>query len=770
MPVRTPTELKTEIATKVAPSSAQDRISAAELRSVLVDMVESLFSRIILDVGPTDNTLDKIIIHTDTHEAFLTEPRIVAGTPATAVFGAFAQANYLGVESVDDWPGAVVGNWYLNSGSFRPRVLTDLDPTAGVRLSWGDVTFGVVIPSNPKYLGEFPSDDAAEHAPNAAVGDLYFNTTSTTENPDGQLRVVRSITPAVAPQTVYDLDRLSTAKDIRRLIEADTELREGLQAVRQSLIGEGVTRARGDDLQSVMVNTEGSYNGTLDSQLGSDQPLMLTIGADITGTRHAETFNWSENDVLYFAPLSDSPEFLFNTGGSGGGNANFIAEEVLTTTYYDTVLTAQASRNRPLFIWVTAAISGSRGGSSYSWDPQDILYVQPNSDTPIELFNLGATPDDIRLVDQRRADGDAALAARIENLDRNLSFDPPYFVRDTAASPPARTFIVHVPPSSQPAGTTHVGLVIQGTNASTRVEVSAAGAYTFTIPSAGVGNISRVQSSTATVRVSFYDQSSGGNELGHDDDVIRLLANAPSELPTDGEDGEFLGHVRGAPAWVANPWPGEVFVIPHEIKVASNYPSTDIRAILNHTPGQFPAGSRMRLSYSKTIGGALISAVGDYQTDLNSVATVRVPGNSLAFIVPDSMADEFIEFSLTIHPSGSDTVIATLPARVQITRDRHQAQVTALAETTIQVQDIDVADITLDKNITLRMGGGRNGSSLLVRILQDSTGNFTVTLHSEILRGGRAAPVVSPGAGTRSYLMFTGISNVWHYLGIITDE
>ena len=552
--------------------------------------------RILLDTPASADTLDKLILHPATGDAFLTEPRIVAGTPAIASFEAFTRTGYLGVFGVDP-DSTTVGNWYFNRNSHRPRVLTDLDPTAAVRLSWGDVTFGVVIPPpTPNYLGEFADDTAASTAPGAVVGSLYYQTTVTPENEDGELRRVRSITPATSPTTVYDLVRVADAKDIARLREADQELRDQTQATRQSLIDEGQQRMLGDDLQSVMVNTAASYNGTLDSQRGSAQPLILEVGANIRGDRRGSAFSWDSGDILYFPPLSETPEPLFNipepgSGGtglgraavlalfadaaqrestdrwpkdklpadtvygtpSGGGNTNFIAEEVLTTTYYDTVLTAQASRDRPLFIWVTAAISGSRGGSSYSWDPQDILYVQPNSDTPIELFNLGATPDDIRLVDQRRADGDAALAARIENLDRNLSFDPPYFVRTTTDRPPARTLIIHVPPSSQPAGTTHVGLAIQGVNAAARVEVSASGAYTFTIPSTGVANISRVQSSTAQVRVTFYDAASGGNDLGYDDDVIRLVANAPSELPTDGADGEFLGHVRGAPAWVAAP-------------------------------------------------------------------------------------------------------------------------------------------------------------------------------------------------------------------------
>jgi len=825
--------------------------------------------RVLLDAQPSADTLSKLILHTNTGELFITERGIVAGTPARATFGTYTQSNYLGVSGVDNWPGAVVGNWYFNRNSFRPRVLTDLDPTAAVRLSWGDVTFGLVIPPpTPNYLGEFADDDAAQTAPGAVVGSLYFKTSQTPEFPDGELRRVATVIPAVAPQTVYNLDRVATAKDIGRLREADSEIRSELQTTLQSLADEGTQRAQGDDFQSVMVSTISSYNGTLDSQRGSPHPLILSIGADISGTRGGSAVNWAENDILFFAPLSDAAEFLFNLGvtaeepvtarslawqtlpitsgtaipnvgsgtttavafgsgrsfgsgitpdestnrieldpgeyiidvalnpirTSGSGDAMFRIHALDTETpavIQDAILTGsghgmlvfgleetrtitirvnEASQDggNPVFttgggrITITrvADASEATGGSAIGdnsllpvkaranteqhkreWrerfasanisagttlpalstandgdvriitqsvtsglsfvditDPSETVTSARSGDVimvltlrtrgwirvgniiqggpPIDalreriellepltidlnrvidgatwanalaadaqfaysqnLTNAGVSRlitnnnfdpatdlttanfatsggsvlwstartvpadrailvrvrkglDSIQFrtdIDAKRevlwgyqfratdtnwdyyyagnsGSGDTAVAvqrrsavfhtaflgelggralaqvealidvlsARIANLDRNISIDPDYWLRDTAVSPAPRTLIVHVPGDALPAGTTHLEFDINSVRATARAEVEASGAYSFTIASTGVANISRLAGSTGTVEINFYDAANGGNNLGHVRDLIRLVREAPAAGP-----------------------------------------------------------------------------------------------------------------------------------------------------------------------------------------------------------------------------------------------
>ena len=88
------------------------------------------------------------------------------------------------------------------------------------------------------------------------------------------------------------------------------------------------------DLQSVEVETATSYNNTLANQLGSPRPLILVIGADISGTRSGATFSWSNGQVLYFGPTSDSAEALFIIG-QGGGSGDLSAYR--TAAAQDTV-------------------------------------------------------------------------------------------------------------------------------------------------------------------------------------------------------------------------------------------------------------------------------------------------------------------------------------------------------------------------------------------------------------------------------------------------
>jgi len=124
-----------------------------------------------------------------------------------------------------------------------------------------------------------------------------------------------------------------------------------------------------------------------------------------------------------------------------------------------------------------------------------------------------------------RQAADDTLQSQIDNLDRNFTLDPDYFVRDASPNPPAREVIAHVHSSALPAGTTHLGMVISGVNAVARIEVINTGTYTFNFASASVGNVSRVPQSTAPVRITFYDALNGGSALGHIDDAVRLVSS-----------------------------------------------------------------------------------------------------------------------------------------------------------------------------------------------------------------------------------------------------
>ena len=90
------------------------------------------------------------------------------------------------------------------------------------------------------------------------------------------------------------------------------ELQTEVSTASQSIADANTQRTAGDDIQGVAVATSSSYQSTLTSQLGSAQPLLLQLTANISGSRDGQAYRWFDGDVLYFAPTSDSAEFLFN--------------------------------------------------------------------------------------------------------------------------------------------------------------------------------------------------------------------------------------------------------------------------------------------------------------------------------------------------------------------------------------------------------------------------------------------------------------------------
>ena len=63
---------------------------------------------------------------------------------------------------------------------------------------------------------------------------------------------------------------------------------------------------------------------------------------------------------------------------------------VASASSYQSALNQQATSEQPLTIEITADISGTRGGSPYSWSEGDILEFAPNSDSPERLFNINS--------------------------------------------------------------------------------------------------------------------------------------------------------------------------------------------------------------------------------------------------------------------------------------------------------------------------------------------------------------------------------------------
>ena len=65
--------------------------------------------------------------------------------------------------------------------------------------------------------------------------------------------------------------------------------------------------------------------------------------------------------------------------------------EVGSASQYQSTLNAQRTSTMALLLHIRAAISGTRGGSAYSWNLGDVLYFSPGSDSAERVFNI-STP------------------------------------------------------------------------------------------------------------------------------------------------------------------------------------------------------------------------------------------------------------------------------------------------------------------------------------------------------------------------------------------
>lgn len=99
-------------------------------------------------------------------------------------------------------------------------------------------------------------------------------------------------------------------------------------------------------------------------------------------------------------------------------------------------------------------------------------------------------------------------------------------------------------------------------------------------------------------------------------------------------------------------------------------------------------------------------------------------------------------------------------------------EVQTLASAAAITWDVDAgeqADLLLGHNTTLTLRGGYDGSTALLRVVQDATGSRTLALHAGVTRGGRAAPVLTTTAGKEDDLYFHRKGATWRYVGILKD-
>ena len=442
--------------------------------------------RVVHDQAASADTQGKINFHEGAAE--ITEPVIHEGTPQTATFEAPDDPHFEGAESVrsggrvEDRFGE--DDWVFSPAAHRPYVVVDRDPLlAGVQKVWRQTRFSELLPNFTDYIGEFPDDESAgPHVTNirsaGTTGSLYFDTTLE------ELKEATSITAGADRTIEYLFRRLLTSIDF---IGIDARLKinaENIEAhttrlvnLTSSLIGEGTTRVAGDRITATTIGTAAAYQAALTGQLGSDNGLVLHITSNVNGSRDSTAYAWLAGQILYLAPLSDVPIRWFLIGQGGGGGGGLSAEQA-------------------------ARIAG----------------VTVHDETAA------------------RTASDAALGVRIDNLDRDFSIEPDYFLRevisaeDIRGNAKPRTYVLHVHPDSFPAGATHLQLTIGGANAGARAELASdETGYSFTFDTLGIGNILRNSHTTARIDIVYYDAANAGHELGRIINILRVVETVPNE-------------------------------------------------------------------------------------------------------------------------------------------------------------------------------------------------------------------------------------------------
>ena len=183
----------------------------------------------------------------------------------------------------------------------------------------------------------------------------------------------------------------------------------------------------------------------------------------------------------------------------------------------------------------------------------------------------------------------------------------------------------------------------------------------------------------------------------------------------------------------------------------------------------FRAIARKVRNASTTVRGIVLLARNE-DVDATETDTSRVPDVSkVTRLITRLLPTAATLGRIPASSPGNRKFWGTSSAGATSWRDRVTVEaLTSAATIAWDVDEGEVADLTLAHNTTLNLSGGDNGWSALLRVTQDTTGSRTLALHSSIQTGGRDAPTLSTAANSTDWLLFNRIGTVWHYLGIIT--
>lgn len=157
-------------------------------------------------------------------------------------------------------------------------------------------------------------------------------------------------------------------------------------------------------------------------------------------------------------------------------------------------------------------------------------------------------------------------------------------------------------------------------------------------------------------------------------------------------------------------------------------------------------------------------------TDSDRVIPYALSRDNAQTLLTNVAGDDHIQIDVQFLTAANVAVGETLTFNLDFEIDSAVVNVVPYqANAVISRADGEVAEIVLTGNTTLNVTQGVNGSSLLVRVVQDAVGSRTLALAAGITRNGPAAPALSAGAADVDLLMFHRRGATWHYVGIVKD-
>ena len=477
----------------------------------IVELINNTIEqRVVLDVSPSEDTINKIVLHEE--EAYLTGTLRQGGTPQTATYEDFTDRNYIGVDSNEnpDLTTYSVGQFYYYPPRELVRVVRDIDPLmAGVQKGWIDATWREVLvdPANPfvSYDGEYDTD--AEAAPHAVgVGSIFFNRLGEV------VRRATAVTPGTDTQQIPVFKRVATDTDTSRI---QAEIVEALNNLNRTTLIAATNRTDISTIRGILNDLEGGEKVT-DDQVDAVNDVTTSLNASIGGTARGVL------DDTGFMSLRKTARFIARILKHATTQVIGLVQ-LASTDDYDATTSFNNTKAATVF-----GIRRILSRASYA--------------TTANLASY-ATANDLNGETDARTRADNTLRERINALGRDFSLEPNYWVRE-ASPTTTRTIILHTEAATIPAGTTHVALTIAGVPANARLALETNGAYSFVFSTVSVATISRVTRSTLQVDVGFFDAATGGNELGIANDIIRILDTEPT--------GGTAGVDRGTATQIAN--------------------------------------------------------------------------------------------------------------------------------------------------------------------------------------------------------------------------